>query len=184
MSVEHAQLRARRPSGRLGPFIPLRSADGRIQAGSVLSELFLVGAVTMIAAQTLTRERICEPIRRRCGSKETWLGYLVSCPYCASHWFALALVPLTGTYPIAIAPRWGAISGVLEWLVNSLAVVAVAAFFRVLFYFVDESQGLVRRHQARLDSGRRNGASTRRRNPVAWQRHGARARPRGRDTHL
>lgn len=117
----------------------------------MIFQLVAVSAVVMVAAQTLTRERIGEPVRRACGGKERWLGYLVSCPYCASHWFAFALVPLTGTYPIGIAPRWGVVSSALAWLVNALLVVAVAAFLRVAFYFVDESQGLRRREEKKLD---------------------------------
>ena len=47
-------------------------------------------------AQTIAKERVFEPLRDRLGNKETWLGYLVSCPYCLSHWLAFVLVPLTG----------------------------------------------------------------------------------------
>ena len=67
-------------------------------------QLFAVGAVVMGLAQTLTRERIFAPLRERLGSKETWLGYLVS-----------------------------------------ILLTVIAAFYRVVFWFVDETQGLVRR---------------------------------------
>lgn len=67
-----------------------------------------------------------EPLRNRLGGNETWLGYLVSCPYCASHWVAFALVPLTRLYGIQVQVRWGVLRTVLDWS-------------------VDESQGLVRR---------------------------------------
>ena len=41
--------------------------------------------------------------------------------------------------------RWGVLSTVLDWFLSSMLVVVIAAFLRVAFWFVDESQGLVRR---------------------------------------
>jgi hypothetical protein len=112
---------------------------------SHLGQLLALSAVVMGIAQTITRERIFEPLRERLGGQETWLGYLVSCPYCASHWVAFALVPLTGVYAIRVQVQWGALSAVLDWFLSSMLVVVIAAFLRVAFWFVDESQGLVRR---------------------------------------
>lgn len=111
-----------------------------------LFQLFAVSAVVMGMAQTLTRERIFAGLRERLGGKDTWLGYLVSCPYCASHYFAFVLVPLTGTYAIDVTVG-GWVGGVLRWFLSSLLITVIAAFFRVVFWFVDETQGLVRRRQ-------------------------------------
>ncbi|HEX5749628.1 MAG TPA: hypothetical protein VFZ09_25585 [Archangium sp.] len=111
-----------------------------------LFQLFAVSAVVMGIAQTLTKERIFAPLRERLGGKETWCGYLVSCPYCASHYVAFALVPLTGTYPIQVVVG-GWPGTVLSWFLSSILVTVIAAFYRVLFWFVDEAQGLVRRRQ-------------------------------------
>jgi uncharacterized membrane protein len=102
-------------------------------------------------SHTVARERICEPLRRRLGGKETWLGYLVSCPYCLSHWVAMILVPVTGTYAVPVVVQWGALSQVLRWFLSSVLVAMLAAFFRVIFYFVDETQGLVRRRQKSVE---------------------------------
>lgn len=109
--------------------------------------LLAVSAVVMGLAQTLAKEKIFAPLRDRLGGKETWLGYLVSCPYCASHWIAFVLVPLTGAYYVSVTPRLGPVAPVLDWFLSSILVVVVAAFLRVAFWFVDESQGLVRRRQ-------------------------------------
>lgn len=109
--------------------------------------LFAVSAVVMGIAQTVAREKIFEPLRERLGGKETWLGYLVSCPYCASHWLAFVLVPLTGAYYVDVAVEWGVATRLLEWFLSSILVVVIAAFLRVAFWFVDESQGLVKRRQ-------------------------------------
>jgi predicted membrane metal-binding protein len=111
-----------------------------------LFQLFAVSAVVMGISQTIARERIFAPLRDRLGGKETWFGYLVSCPYCVSHYVAFLLVPLTGTYGIQVVVG-GWVGLVLKWFLSSLLVAAIAAFLRVLFWFVDESQGLVRRRQ-------------------------------------
>ena len=110
-------------------------------------QLFAVSAVVMGISHTIAKEKICEPIRKKLGGKETWLGYLVSCPYCASHWVALAVVPLTGTYDVDVAFDVPGLTWLVRWLLSSLLVAVIAAFLRVLFYFVDETQGLVRREQ-------------------------------------
>jgi uncharacterized membrane protein len=116
-----------------------------------VGQLLAVSLIVMGLSHTIARERICEPLRARLGGKETWLGYLVSCPYCVSHWIALALVPITGTYAVDVVPGLGPAAGPLRWLLSSLLVAVLAAFFRVIFYFVDETQGLVKRRQRSVE---------------------------------
>lgn len=116
------------------------------------SKVLTVSLVVMGLSHTIARERLFAPLRRALGGHDTWLGYLVSCPYCVSHWIAFLLVPLTGTYAIDVVPQWGPLSGVLRWLLSSILVTAIAAFLRVGFYFVDETQGLVRRRQKTADA--------------------------------
>lgn len=111
-----------------------------------LFQLFAVSTVVMGVSQTIAKERIFAPLRTLLGGRETWCGYLVSCPYCVSHYVAFVLVPLTGTYGIQVVVG-GWMGWVLKWFLSSLLVAAIAAFFRVLFWFVDESQGLVRRRE-------------------------------------
>jgi predicted membrane metal-binding protein len=110
-------------------------------------QLLMVSAVVMGLSQTLTRERIFEPLRTRLGGKETWLGYLASCPYCASHAIAFVLVPLTGIYTIdvVVGPAW--VAGLLRWFLSSILVTVIAAFLRVAFWMVDEQQALTRREK-------------------------------------
>ena len=114
--------------------------------GGIL-HLVAVSAVVMGIAQTIAKERLFAPLRERLGGKETWFGYLVSCPYCLSHYLAFALVPLTGAYYVHATPRLGVLEPVATWFLSSILVVVVAAFLRVAFWFVDETQGLVRRRQ-------------------------------------
>jgi hypothetical protein len=114
---------------------------------SSLGHLVALSAVVMGIAQTLTKERLFQPLRSRLGGHDTWVGYLVSCPYCASHWLAFLLVPLTGVYGVRVQVRWGVLTTLLDWFLSSMLVVVIAAFLRVGFWFVDESQGLVRRRK-------------------------------------
>ena len=109
-------------------------------------QLLAVSAVVMGMSQTVAKERIFAPLRERLGGKDTFFGYLVSCPYCVSHYFAFALVPLTDTYGIDVAVG-GWFGAVARWFLSSILVAVIAAFFRVVFWFVDETQGLVRRRQ-------------------------------------
>jgi len=118
---------------------------------SGIAQLLAVSLVVMGLSHTIARERIFAPLRRRLGGHDTWLGYLVSCPYCVSHWVAFIVVPLTGTYPLKVIPSWGAVSSLLTWFLSSVLVAVIAAFFRVVFYFVDETQGLVRRQQRQVE---------------------------------
>jgi uncharacterized membrane protein len=116
-----------------------------------VGQLLAVSLIVMGLSHTIARERIFEPLRARLGGKETWLGYMVSCPYCVSHWIALVLVPITGTLPVNVVPGLGPLAGVLRWLLSSILVAVLAAFFRVIFYFVDETQGLVKRRQRSVE---------------------------------
>jgi hypothetical protein len=130
-----------------------RNRCGNAYLSSVLhlGQLLAVSLIVMGLSHTVARERICEPLRTRLGGKETWLGYMVSCPYCVSHWIAFVLVPVTGTMPVQVVPSLAPVAGVLRWLLSSILVAVLAAFFRVIFYFVDETQGLVRRRQRSIE---------------------------------
>jgi uncharacterized membrane protein (DUF106 family) len=109
-----------------------------------LLKIVLVSAVTMGLSHTIAREKLFEPLRNVCGGMNTWLGYLISCPYCASHWLAFLLVPLTGAYGIRVSPRWPVISPVLDWFLSSILVTVIAAVLRVGFYFIDEEARLAK----------------------------------------
>ncbi len=107
-----------------------------------LLRILLVSAVVMGLSHTIAMERVFYPLRKALGGLETWPGYLVSCPYCVSHWLAFVLVPLTDAYGIRIAPRWPVVSPVVDWFLSSILVTVVAALLRVTFYFVDQTQKL------------------------------------------
>ena len=128
--------------------IAQRGAHGDL---GVVLQLVLVSAVVMGMSHTVAKERIFAPLRERLGGKETWAGYLVSCPYCLSHWLAFGLVPLAGVYPIRLAVDWGIGTRILEWFLACILVTVVAAFLRVAFWWIDETQALVRKQKAHVE---------------------------------
>ena len=109
-----------------------------------LLKIVLVSAVTMGLSHTVAREKMFEPLRNALGGMSTWRGYLVSCAYCASHWIAFILVPLTGAYGIRVAPRWPVVAPLLDWFLSSILVTVIAAVLRVGFYFIDEEARLAK----------------------------------------
>lgn len=114
-------------------------------------QIFTVGAVVMGMSYTIAKEKIFEGLRERLGGKQTWLGYLVSCPYCNSHWIAFVIVPLTQTYVFDF-PRLGVAGLVLRWFLSSIFITTIAAFLRIMFFFIDEGQGLVRREKDKTEA--------------------------------
>lgn len=115
-------------------------------------QIFAASALVMGISHTIARERLGAPLRDRLGGKVTWLGYLVSCPYCLSHWVAFAIVPLTATYPVRVPYDWGPLAQGLDLLLSAILLAVFAAFLRVAFYYIDETQGLVRRQQRRVEA--------------------------------
>jgi uncharacterized membrane protein len=111
-------------------------------------QLFAVSAVVMGLSYTIAKEEMFHGFRDRCGGRGTWLGYLVSCPYCLSHWVAFVIVPLTGSYYVHMSARnIPFVTPIVDWFLSSILVTVVAAFLRVIFFFVDETQGFVRRRK-------------------------------------
>lgn len=110
-------------------------------------QLFAVSAVVMGLSYTIAKEEMFRGLRDRCGGRSTWLGYLVTCPYCLSHWVAFLIVPVTGSYYVRMAARIPVVSPIVDWFLSSILVTVVAAFLRVIFFFVDETQALTRKRK-------------------------------------
>lgn len=116
------------------------------------SQVFVVSAIVMGLSHTIAKERIFKRIRSALGEKETFCGYLVSCPYCNSHWLAFLFVPLTGTYVVDVAWDLGPATPFVRWFLSAIFVTVCAAFLRIGFYFIDESQGLLRREIVKTEA--------------------------------
>ena len=86
-------------------------------------EAFALSLVVSTASVTLCKAGIFRGLRRFVASRSKWLGELIHCPYCASHWISLLLVvvyrPCLTRGNIAI----------LDYLVSVLAIVAMATFW-------------------------------------------------------
>src|SRR5690349_3439948 len=133
-------------SSSRGPMVSLETEV--LQSGRLgMYQLLTVSLVVMGLAHTIARERLFAPLRDRLGNHDTWPGYFVTCPYCLSHWLAFAIVPVTRTYAIDVPYDWGTVGWIIRWFLSSVLVAVVAAFFRIGFYFIDESQGFIRKRQ-------------------------------------
>lgn len=108
---------------------------------------FLISLAVMCIANTISRERLFQPLRDRLGGKETWVGYLLTCPYCLSHWLAFLFVPLFDLRLLTVPHDWGALTWGLNWFFNSVLVVILAAFIRMAFFSIDDLVGIFRRFE-------------------------------------
>lgn len=107
----------------------------------------LLSLAVMCIANTVSRERLFKPLRDRIGGKETWRGYLLTCPYCLSHWLAFVFVPIFDLRLLTVPHDWPVVAPVLEWFFNSILVVIGAAFVRMIFFSFDDLVGVFRRFE-------------------------------------
>lgn len=84
--------------------------------------LLFLALVSATMTVTLTRASIFERPRRWLSEKSVFLGKLLACPYCSSHWVAFALV---GVYrPQVLVTHWA-----VNFFAVSFSVVTLTAFF-------------------------------------------------------
>lgn len=57
----------------------------------VLSMIFISLAVSSIS-YTISKTDIFESIRKKISKHSNWLGKLISCPYCLSHWISFVII--------------------------------------------------------------------------------------------
>lgn len=84
-----------------------------------VSEVLVLSLPTATISLTITRSSIFEPFRGKMMQLNKWLGKLVSCPYCLSHWISFAMI---GFYrPIIVQSGYY----LLDLLVSAFALVGV-----------------------------------------------------------
>lgn len=76
---------------------------------------FSVSAVSF----TIARTKVSEPLRTWVAKKNTWLGNLITCPYCVSHWLSFAAVGIYRPYLVQQVQPF-------DFLVTAMAMVAVS----------------------------------------------------------
>jgi len=87
-----------------------------------LATLAMVALACASVSMTVARSRLFARPRQWLTDRSAWLGKLVTCPYCFSHWVALAMV---------LALDW------LGWralVIDTFAVVTLAAPLQWLIY--------------------------------------------------
>lgn len=84
----------------------------------VLILLLLAFAIAAVSI-TLTRARIFKPVRDWAQEKHYLLFKLLSCPYCASHYFA-AVLAVHVTFGIT---GWG----ITDWMITTFTLVGLSA---------------------------------------------------------
>ena len=87
------------------------------------AEVLVLSLVASTTSVTLAKARVFRGLREVVGRCGGWLGDLVRCPYCMSHWIALLLVAV-------YRPRLTQCSlPILDYLVSVFAIVAVATLW-------------------------------------------------------
>lgn len=85
-----------------------------------LYQVAVLALATAAISVTVSRARVFASAREWIASRNTWLGELVSCSYCTSHWVAIALVAI---YRPVLVSQWI----IVDLLVSVFGVVAIAA---------------------------------------------------------
>lgn len=85
-----------------------------------LYQVAVLALATAAISLTITKGRIFTSAREWIAGRNKWLGELMSCPYCTSHWVAIVLVAI---YRPVIIQQWF----LIDLLVSVFAMVAMSA---------------------------------------------------------
>lgn len=85
-----------------------------------LYQVAVLALATSAISVTVSKSRVFASPRNWIASRSSWLGELMSCSYCTSHWVAIALIAI---YRPAIVTQWI----VVDLLVSMFGLVAIAA---------------------------------------------------------
>jgi hypothetical protein len=55
-------------------------------------QLFILSLAISAISYTISRTEIFKPIRKLICNRWNWLGKLISCPYCLSHWVSFVMI--------------------------------------------------------------------------------------------
>jgi hypothetical protein len=90
-------------------------------AGRIASLVVLALAVSA-ACNTVTQAVIFAPVRKWVRRRNAWLGEVISCPYCFSHW--VAALAIAAYRPVLVHSGFHFLDLVVSWL----ALIALSAF--------------------------------------------------------
>jgi hypothetical protein len=91
-------------------------------------ELLLLSLATAAISLTLSKGKIFEPLREKFSQRSKWLGLLITCTYCTSHWVAFALVAFYRPVPL----QSGAL--LIDLFVSAFAIIATGTLFAWIIY--------------------------------------------------
>lgn len=77
------------------------------------------------AAYTVSSTEITKGLRSAVVKRSLWLGKLITCPYCLSHWLAFGAVAVYRPYLVDLRSAWTPLV-VLDFLVTALALLPVS----------------------------------------------------------
>jgi len=101
-----------------------------------LAALLLLSLATASITMTLSKAKIFAWLREWLLVHVPFVGKLLSCPYCTSHWVSLALmILLTSHLPAAVKLSW------TLWVICWMANVTLATFWAGLIYRAFHTEG-------------------------------------------
>ncbi len=85
-----------------------------------LYHVVVLALATAAISVTVSKARLFAFVREWIAARNTWIGELISCSYCTSHWVAIAFVAI---YRPVVISRWI----VADLFVSVFSMVAIAA---------------------------------------------------------
>lgn len=110
-----------------------------------LYQVAVLALATAAISVTVSRSRIFASAREWIAIRNTWLGELVSCSYCTSHWVAIALVAI---YRPVLISQWIFV----DFLVSVFGIVAIAAVISGVIINLNPFRGLEDRVYKNVDN--------------------------------
>jgi hypothetical protein len=92
-----------------------------------LLKLIVCTAAVSTMSVTLSKAGVFAPLRRTIKSRSKWLGKLLDCPYCTSHWMAFGVTAVFQPRPVMI---WLPV----DLLLSAFAMVALSPIFAGLIF--------------------------------------------------
>lgn len=89
-----------------------------------LTAVFFLSIAVASVAMTLAKSQIFERPRYWVERKNRFLGELVSCPYCVSHWVALVAVIVYRPTPVSSGLSWGSL--IVDYTVSLFMIVTIS----------------------------------------------------------
>jgi hypothetical protein len=109
-----------------------RNLSELIRVVTEVTKLIICSLAAATVAVTLSKSGVFKPMRLAIKSRSRhwffrWLGKLLDCPYCTSHWTAFAVALVFQPRPVAV--HWA-----IDWLLSAFAMVVLAAWWaKVIF---------------------------------------------------